>query len=234
MKLKIFALSRSGHHAITYWLASNFVSKPSITVLARGQRHELEKGGEDILELYENERIPETDEPSIIILRDPYNNYASFSKFLNNPNYGPLSFFPILEYWTDYAKEVSGETNNLKNKYVILYNGWVDSEDYRKKVVKEIGEKFGVKLSFNDAEKNHMTPFGGGSSFDGLDFVRSANEMKVNKRYQNYESSISYRSRVDTPEMKILSEKIFGFYPWKRVEKPKSPSGNKVLEDFFS
>jgi len=234
LKINVYALSRSGHHAIAFWLAKNLVPNPTVKVVYSGGEKELEVGDKDtILELHENEKLPEHSEPAIIILRDPYNNFASFYKIQNNANYGSLSFFPFLEYWVAYAKEAGGDTNFLKNKVVIAYNQWVNSEDYRKQVVNEIGLKFHVKTQFNDSVKNHMTVYGGGSSFDGLNFVRSADQMKVHERYKNYEQSLLYRNRVDTHEMKVLSEKLFKFYPWVPVEKPRRDDRPQILEDFF-
>lgn len=235
MRIHVYSLCRSGHHAIAFWLAKNIVPEASVEVTIEGTKKMklITTDTDTILDIKENEPIPESDEPSIVILRDPYNNFASFSRLVQNPNYGPISFFPFLKFWVDFAKEAAGETSKLSNKIFISYNDWVDSEDYRKEIVRSIEEKFHVKVLFDDSLKNHMTIYGGGSSFDGLQNVRTANMMKVHERYKYFEKSVIYRKAVDTPEIKNLSEKLFKFYPWKPVEKKSNSGTFRNLQDFF-
>ncbi len=189
--------------------------------------------GQHLLTLVENEHLKASEEPTIIILRDPFNNYASFLKLIQNPNFGPLSFFPFMQYWKEYAKEIIQETNLLPNKIFISYNDWVESERYRRDVVKELELQFGLKTKFDDTIKNKMTMYGGGSSFDGLEYVNEASKMKVFDRYKFWENSFVYRKEVDTPEVKSLSEKIFGYYPFKAVEKKPVPDMQKMLDQIL-
>lgn len=237
MKIKVYSLCRSGHHAISFWLGKNLVPNADVDLTYDNGSSMVKMvtgNSENILTLVENEHLQASEEPTIIILRDPFNNYASFLKLVQNPNFGPLSFFTFMEHWKEYAREVVGETNLLPNKIVISYNDWVESEKYRKDVVKEVEIQFGVKTKFDDSLHKKMTIYGGGSSFDGLEHVNEADRMKVHERYKFYENAYVYRKEVDTPEIKALSEKIFGFYPFKIVEKKPVSDMQKMLEQLLS
>jgi hypothetical protein len=213
---------RSGHHAIAFWLARNLVPAASVDFLYEGKKKSMVAASPDhTIELFENELIRPSVAPTIIILRDPYNNYASYLELVKNPNYGPLSFFPILKYWQEYAREALGETNRLRNRVFISYNDWVNSEEYRKNIVAMIGSRFGIETKFDDSLFQKMTPYGGYSSFDGNTHKEDATKMKVHERWKKFENSIRYRENVDTPEIRELSEKLFNFYPLAKVE-PKT------------
>lgn len=236
MKIKVYSLCRSGHHAIAFWLAKNFQPNANVQ-LTHDDGNEVKKmviGQSNVtLDLVENERIKESDQPSIIILRDPFNNYASFLKLTANPNFGTLAFFPFLDYWKEYANEVLANTELLKNKIFISYNDWVQSESYRRDVIKEVTCQFGVNTQFDDSLHKKMTIYGGGSSFDGLDHVNAANKMNVLERYKFYGNSFVYRKMVDTPEIKNFSEKIFGFYPFEVTDRKKVTSEQKTFQDLL-
>ncbi len=236
MKIDVYALCRSGHHSISFWLAKNIVPSASVDLTyEQGDKtvRMVNAAVKHTLNLKENERLPEGNEPTIIILRDPYNNFASFLKLTKNPNFGTLSFLSFMKYWVEYAKEVSGETNRLTNKVVISYNDWVDSETYRRNVVEYIGEKFGLETKFDDSLKNQMTKYGGGSSFDGLTHIRSADKMKVCERFKEFEGLRTYRGEVDTPQVRGLADKIFNFYPWPPVEKKDNSEMLRILNGMF-
>ncbi len=236
MKIKVYSLCRSGHHAIAFWLAKNLVPAASVDLTyydGEAKKRMVDEKADNTLDLVENEHIKSSDEPTIIILRDPYNNYASFLKLVQNPNFGPLSFFTFIEHWKEYAKEAVGDTNLLSNKITISYNDWVSSEDYRKGILERLEKKFKVETKFDDSLKNSMTVYGGGSSFDGLDFVQSANEMKVLERYKEFQGSVGYRASVDTPEIKELSERLFKFYPWKPIDKSAVADMRSIIEQIL-
>ncbi len=236
MRIKVYSLCRSGHHAISFWLAKNIVPAAAVDLVYDSGSTTvklMDNTREHVLDIQENDHLKIGDQPAIIIIRDPFNNYASYLKLCDNPNFTTLSFFPFLQYWKEYAREAVGETNFLKNKVVISYNDWVDSQDYRKDVVAEIGKKFGIETKFDDSLKTNMTKFGGGSSFDGLMFIKDADKMKVHERFKFYESSARYRAAVDTQEIRELSDKIFRYYPWKTVEKSPDRDMWQTMNDIL-
>ena len=234
MVIDSYSLSRSGHHAILFWLAKNIV--PSACVLGETSKDvftPLVQGEGVTIKILENRPIESSDRPTVVILRDPFNNYASFKKLVQSPNFGAVSFVPFLKYWTDYAKEVVGETNLLTNKIFISYNRWASSEEYRKQIILEFGNKFSIPVRFDDSLKEVVTRFGDGSSFDGFNFAYQASMMKVNERYKNYETNPLFRSEVATPEITKLSQQIFHFNPFEPVEKVIHRDAHSILDDLF-
>ena len=113
----------------------------------------------------------------LLLLRDPFNMLASRLK----SNLLPLKLVknPIVELWIAYAKEYLGETQHLtNNKVVVNYNQWVTDFDYRKNIARQL------KIDFLDKGLRDVPNFGGGSSFDKVDFSGKANEMKVFERWK--------------------------------------------------
>lgn len=91
---------------------------------------------------------------NIIILRDPYNLFASRIQGLNPPR-GRKGWSGAglpkniqeeeIEKYKSHHKEFSGITNYISNKVCINYNSWVSDKDYRKKTIDS-----GLGLEFSD------------------------------------------------------------------------------------
>lgn len=147
----------------------------------------------------------------LLILRDPYNMFASICKGQNqsskNNNYSttyPHNQKTIGELWLDYAKEFLGETNYLPHKKVIVnYNQWLCNVNYRQNISKNLG------LDFCDAGFNVVKNYGGGSSFDGINFNSQAIKMNLLNRWQKFKDNDSYKKMLNQDIIKY-SQKIFG------------------------
>jgi hypothetical protein len=65
-------------------------------------------------------------------------------------------------------------------------------------------------LHFTDAALDQLSPFGGGSSFTKMEFLKNASQMKVNNRYQDMAGDDNY-SRIisDNKEALEMSNEIF-------------------------
>jgi len=87
----------------------------------------------------------------------------------------------------------------------ILYDRWFVSETYRKEIADSLG------LHFTDAALNQASPFGDGSSFDGLAYLKNASEMDVLNRYKQMEDNEEYKQIIQNNEEAIdLSNQLFG------------------------
>ena len=148
----------------------------------------------------------------IIILRDPFNFFASRIKL---EEYGIRSMHIhvvdektkklMIKFWKDYAKEFLGYTSYLKNnKVVVSYNRWFADENYKK----ELAKKLGLKYRF--VPDKFVSKYGPGSSFDGRKFDGRASQMKVMERWKLYKNIPFYRSIFKDDELMSLSKKIFG------------------------
>lgn len=148
----------------------------------------------------------------IIILRDPYNLFASKLNWVykekRTPN--PESFKLIISYWKQYAKEFLGETNYLKDKVPISYNLWFCSKKYRMNIARKLDLKFTDKGMYEVAKYG---PTLWGASFDGLSYDGNANLMKVLDRWKNFRNDNVYKKIILDDEMLSLSDKIFGEIP---------------------
>jgi len=87
----------------------------------------------------------------------------------------------------------------------IFYDKWFASKKYRKEITDSLG------LHFTDAALNQTSPFGGGSSFDALIYLKNASEMNVLNRYKQMEDNEDYQQIIQNNEEAIdLSNQLFG------------------------
>jgi hypothetical protein len=145
----------------------------------------------------------------VLILRDPFNCFASRIKMYINQNEvdkkNTLVTSKSITIWLDYAKEFLGETNFLKNnKVCINYNLWCSDIEYRQQLAKQLD------LEFSDAEFDRVKGQGGGSSFDGLNLKHQGSKMKVAQRWQLMADNPYFLELVKNPEVFQYSNKIFG------------------------
>ena len=105
--------------------------------------------------------------------------------------------------------DVSLYKNHLINypertAYHIHYNIWAENPDYRQQICKDLG------FTYTDAAKDQLSIFGGGSSFDGMDYIKNASDMKVNERYKEVETHPYYEMLISKHEEALaLSNAIF-------------------------
>jgi hypothetical protein len=139
----------------------------------------------------------------VLILRDPFNLFASRLK-RNVPDF-KSGFFALPDLWILYAREYLGLTQVLNNnKVVINYNRWCADPAYRHQVALRLG------LDFTDAGFEEVPPFGGGSSFDGLDYRAEASRMQVLNRFHSMVDREDFLNMFRDPLIVRLSDQIFG------------------------
>lgn len=136
----------------------------------------------------------------ILILRDPYNTFASLIKRGENSK----NFDLIIKKWIEHAKEYLGLSNYLQNRISISYNHWFENKAYRQKIAEALG------LVFTDDGINIVSNVGQGSSFDRTNYQGKANQMNVLYRYKDFlDHPVMLRLFADR-ELNELSEEIFG------------------------
>lgn len=123
-----------------------------------------------------------TDTRNVLILRQPRNLFASrvrkASLKRKNPAYktDPESMKRVVGLWKQHAREFLGRTCILKDKICILYDRWFTDEPYRRQI------SASLDLDFTDDGFRHVSPIGGGSSFDGTTLDGSSSAMAVLSR----------------------------------------------------
>lgn len=236
-----FAVARSGSHAIYNWMTQQFPSEKDKYV--RGYKYfniiSDQKDSDVVIDNYEDvsvKDIPscfkivfkaknkkrsrieipfleEREEIVVVVLRDPFNLFASRSRQRPIRAYSSESTMQIKEIWKDHAREILGDTNYYKNKIGLLYNRWHSSTKYRRKISEKMGG------SFSDEGINKMTYQGRGSSFNRKNeyFKNNAREMDVENRWKIFLSNDKYdqyKKRIlpifKDKELISLSERIFG------------------------
>jgi hypothetical protein len=147
----------------------------------------------------------------ILILRDPFNLFASRTQsgFYDaaEPPRKLVTLKTAIRIWKQHAKTFLGDRRYLRRRRIpISYNRWTQDPAYRREIAETLG------LAFTDAGFERVVNVGGGSSFDGTQFDRQADRMGVLDRWQHCADNPTYRAIFDE-EMVALSEQLFGPIP---------------------
>lgn len=138
----------------------------------------------------------------IIVLRDPFNLFASRRKMGAN-----LPRRTAQRMWKQHARQALGGRTRIGCKpLVVLYNRWATDAAYRRELASAIG------VDFTDAGYNSVSSCMGGSSFDGTRFDGRAYKMATQDRWRAYADAPDYRNFFDA-EMKEMSRALFGEPP---------------------
>lgn len=149
----------------------------------------------------------------ILILRDPYNLFASRIKMsLDKPGgypgkislSTPQNMGRLKSLWKSYALEYLNKTHYLRyDKLCINYNRWFSDKSYRQKIAKRLF------LRFTDRGIDEYAVF---SSFENtVDRKSGAQNLKIYDRWKIYIQHPWYRKYVlEDEELKNISDKIFG------------------------
>ena len=135
----------------------------------------------------------------VLILRDPYNLFASRLAA------GVSVLTPQLaaRVWCQHARQFLGRRRYLEQPICINYNRWASSAAYRRSVSEHLG------LDFDDRSAHHVPSCAGGSSFDGLAYDGAATGMRVFDRWRRYAHDPHYLS-LFTGETRTLAHAIYG------------------------
>lgn len=244
VEIKIFSLMRSGQHAIIDWILNQLSGKivyiNDILHPDCKQYHNTklcnEKETDYLIYNLEDRFITAGEQEAsrvifrhnsdriikILIIRDPYNLFASrYARQTTriNPITGEYQHEEIskcrwtplkgwtsqaaLKCWKDHAIEAIKPT---KVDLVIKYNEWFQNKEYRKKIADYLN------LNFTDEGIEHISDVGEGSSFDGIKYQNNAKEMKVLQRYKKYKYDNYYISLFDE-EIRKMTKEIFNWEP---------------------
>jgi len=149
---------------------------------------------------------------SIVILRDPFNFFASRIHSELNGRFSIDGWgdcfsqghtFRLLGKWKSYARKyLEYEANKFSDEIPVSYNHWVTSRNYRENLC----EKLGVKLN-HDKARETVPQWGAGSSFDGDEWQNPDSYLN---RWKNYEGHPTLATMKEDEELMKLSSSIFG------------------------
>ncbi len=120
----------------------------------------------------------------ILIIRDPFNFLASRLKKRDSLS-GIKSVEVFMANWKRLAEKALALVDNPREDTIVAnYNRWVSDLSYRRELSRRLGG------TFSDATMDHVTPFGGGSSFDlssqrlgPRDIIRNWRKLLDPRRY---------------------------------------------------
>lgn len=165
-----------------------------------------------------------TEERSVLVLRDPFNMFASRYRLFKRVNSirrldGHSELTPsdptsagieiswygncAASRWKQHAREFLDITNILQNKVCINYNRWFQSREYRRSIALDLG------IKFSDAKLNFVPNYGLGSSFDVRARNGEAQKMGVLSRWEGYKRDNLFKEIFVDEELISLSLKIF-------------------------
>jgi hypothetical protein len=144
-----------------------------------GLNPKIDKHKRKICEEYGRDLFSERQD-YVLVLRNPYNHYASVLKWARNKQLSPPKSFATM--WKKMVMECAGETNHFENKTTIVYDDWFAKRDYR------ITVEEWLNLSRDDSRLNTVMKIGigksWGSSFDGMKVNSKAQKMNVLNRWE--------------------------------------------------
>lgn len=222
--IQVYGIKRSGHHAIIFWILGHYksyhyynncwinrkkvsalefyklikgVEKPIVLSSFEDRQDHLKKSS--IVNLGNYLKLPRM--TRVLIIRDPFNNYAS--RFKLGKEFS--SIFKQTSMWKETAREYLGITNHLGDKVIkVNYNQWFKDISYRK----ELSTNFGV---FTDNNYSYVPEIGGGSSFDHRKYNGKSDEMHILQRWRKYiNDPVFCQTILKDEELMDLSARIFG------------------------
>lgn len=216
-EIRIFALRRSGHHAIINWILSTFDQQKICFINDCSRTHNIKKLSKrknkdndcylynlehydlslldySLLKEYESQRKHFT---NIVILRDIFNWAASIYNF---PREAKERIPLTIDLWKTYAKIFIGETNPFKEQTIFIkYNNWFLNKEYREQIAKQLNIK---------PKETSLKQLGSKSSFDS--HLKDYSQMKTIDRWKVFQSDQEFMNLFDE-ESKALSKQIFGW-----------------------
>ncbi len=217
-EVRVFAMQRSGHHAVIHWLIGHFKGEIFFRN-AQDHRKEWNPTLDGIRSLYifnveDAFRIRTVVDAierdawlndgishkvnHMLILRDPYNTLASRLK------HEDVHCRQIhVEMWKEYAREYLRETDALPDDTVMVsFNRWYSDEGYRR----NISAKFGLEYSERNLRK--VTIEGKGSSFQKDE--TDARNLDLFNRWKYFVGNPRFMNLMKDEEMHELAATIFG------------------------
>ena len=149
--------------------------------------HEREKLTDVALAFSQSPTFTNKNKPRlVVVLRDFRNWVASCVKMAERDNKPTDMIIDSIDIDT-YADHLDWYSP-IGSTTFIKYNNWVVDPEYRRKVAEKLN------LKFTDASLDQLSIFGGGSSFDGMDYIKTATKMNVTQSYKQMEGNFAYEA----------------------------------------
>ena len=230
---RILGIKRSGNHAIISWIQSGLEGLSSFcndlrpedppqkalikkTISGPRKNTHLLCSYEDYLfeEIFlqgsSPGSIPNSQIIDILVLRDPFNLFASWIAWQSGWGKNFREEKPYREnlqaMWKNHAGHFLNTTEKSPNKLeCISYNAWISDKGYRENLAKRLG------LGKAPKSLPKVSKFGHGSSFDGLAHFHQPGEMAVLERWKQVKDHPIFKEIRSDAEIQALNKQIFGW-----------------------
>jgi hypothetical protein len=234
--IAVHGLQRTGNHAVINWIMKGSC-RPSMLCNdldhrdhpqnAPIKKYDHGKGNPLIISSYEDRRIsdmpvipmlesygPHADRRAVIIIRDPFNLFASRyvwkriqgEWFRNDAKYRER----VIEVWKDHARNslswISEPRMGDIQRTVVNYNKWVMDTEYREMCA------LALDLKLPHAGLNEVSGLGGGSSFHGTSYINGTPD-DYNRRFIPLLADPNFERIFSDPVLWELSDALFGNVP---------------------
>ena len=226
--MRLFALKQSGHHAIMEWLLDQYqengcstryvdnVDQNFVNTIGQHLPGDLSRSKERSLFLLDlqDHRLETT--PSfhqalldifechnVIVLRDPYNLYASRCK---------RNFDLHVTHYLSYAYEMLGGTKYLGDTLKINYNRWLTDKTYRQLFIEGLGLNFCAEEgTLANMASQGASPFDSGTS--------APDATSLLTRWKLVADNPCFLKMIADPRVQDVSRELFQFTPnWDEVK----------------
>jgi len=140
----------------------------------------------------------------ILLLREPLNLFASRcqSKYLGVAS----RILNDTDLWIMHARAYLESRKSTEKKWVCInYDEWFSSKTYRQEIAHALG------LAFSDTGRDEVPHFGGGSSFDALNYQTNASQMNVLERWKSFRGDPCFENYIGNSELLRLAQLIFSY-----------------------
>ena len=225
-EIRVSGLRRSGNHAIINWIVqqhnNEYIFINNVQPYQDPFDFTKQKKRNTSLFVYSYEDVPVSyiynpkymndkkcrydiihqDIYNVLIIRNPLNLFASR---LKSDKIGVGSkIYNDKDLWIMYAQEYLGFTNFINSdKILINYDKWFIDVKYRKIIANQLG------LKFTDKGMDDVPQFGGGSSFDDLNFDNKGSSMRVLERWKSFQGNKKYERFIKDKVLISLLKEIY-------------------------
>ena len=143
---------------------------------------------------------------NLLILRDPFNLFASLlkSKMMKKNDDDKFKYINLFKgYARKYIDQKMNVKSDINHQICVNYNQWFSEANYRIK----LAEKLGFTVTKEPFQK--ISDRGKGSYFEGLEYQNQASSMKVLERWKVFKDDLFYKSLFEDRELIELSKMIF-------------------------
>jgi hypothetical protein len=217
-------MQRVGNHAIVNWWMKHF-SSWSVRNNILGLRYNdpaaqtTDIGSDNVVQIDTWENYDPNDiivcrlsEPIIVIIRDPYNWWASWFQYtIPNQNIQAIDRDKTIDWYIRYVEYARN------TKRWISFNNWFADTDYRRSLERQYGLQES-DAGLQELMRSNNEFIGNGSTFDRTRYHKNAQHMKVLTRYQKFLADDKYLTPLRQHlELADIARELFNMEPPKGI-----------------